>query len=1328
MGAEQLHIDQTLHGFLAGPAAHNPDGCAIFVPAGKGRDIDQAISYGDLAAQSDALARAILPQVADARLAEPVVALYLPRTSPMLYLAQLAVLKAGAAFTCLDPAFPDGRVGDILDDARPVLILAEDAAIPRLSRLAGWGCAVENPAKLLAIAGVDETPLPQVSSGALAYLIYTSGTTGKPKGVMVEHRHIANLITSDLTEFALGPGDRVVQGSSVAYDSSIEEIWLALASGATLLVMDDAAARLGPDIVAWLADHRASVFCPPPTLLRSSGCSNPQAALPDLKLLYVGGEALPPDIAALWAQGRRLVNGYGPTECAVTCVRGDIVPGGPITIGRPVPGMQAFVLDEALDDVAPGSQGELCIGGAGVARGYRGRPDLTAEKFIDHPRHGRLYRTGDIVHRDGDGNLFYHGRIDAQIKIRGYSVELGEIEARLAALPGVRVAGATIQDRGGVPELVAYVVPTDPSAPPLGDALRQALAAGLPAYMVPRQIGLIAALPTTVGGKLDRKALPPMHFSPRREDEALVPPDGELEALIAQGAADVLKRPGGVSVTADFFEGLGGDSLTAAMLVTLLREDWRTDWVTVSDIYEARTVRALAARAPEPAETQAEAAMPLLREGVARPALANLVQGAWLGLSVLVAGWASWIVAFRLAPLAFAHLGLATLVLAAPLIGLAGFLFYLPVSVAFAVLVKWLAIGRYRPVRAPVWSAYYLRHWMVMQAVRLIPWPLLAGTELNNAVLRLLGARIGRRVHIHRNVDLRRGGWDLLDLGDDVSLGQGAHLGLVELDRGDIVVAPIALEAGATLMVRAGMEGPARMGAGSVLTALSVLNAGSAVPAGEVWDGVPAQRVGLAPAAPVITRAALRHGPWRHALLMLLGQGLFAALAALPGELLLLALCLGGEVDAMAIWHWMAAPSLDARVIAAVVGTTVLAVPLNVFWSALLLRALGRVRPGVMDRWSLGYIRLWIKGGAVFAAGEWLSGTLMFKHWLRLAGMTVGDKCEISTIFDVTPELVTIGAETFFADGIYLGGPEVRQGTVRVAPIRLGRNTFLGNHAVIPAGETLPDDILVGISTVADAQLITRGQSRFGHPSFDLPRRQVVEADRSVTHDPSLIRQINRWVWELARFALPILPLVLGALWFAAIGAAAGRGASLVLMAWAVVPGATLASMVALCLAVMALKWGLIGRVGPGQHALWSCWCSRWDFVYVAWARYANFILQQLEGTFLLLVYLRLMGLKIGRRAVLGPLFAQVVDPDMIEIGDGATVHANFQAHTFEDRVLKVDKVRIGTGATVHAGTVPLYGAVIDAGTRVLGGSVIMKHEHLRPGLAYQGVPVRVVG
>ncbi|MBX9885639.1 MAG: hypothetical protein K2X68_11775, partial [Novosphingobium sp.] len=363
---------------------------------------------------------------------------------------------------------------------------------------------------------------------------------------------------------------------------------------------------------------------------------------------------------------------------------------------------------------------------------------------------------------------------------------------------------------------------------------------------------------------------------------------------------------------------------------------------------------------------------------------------------------------------------------------------------------------------------------------------------------------------------------------------------------------------------------------------------------------------------------------------------------------------------------------------------------------------------------------------AVFNAGQWLSGTLFWKQWLRLAGANIGEKCEISTIFDVTPELVTIGAETFFADGIYLGGPEISRGTVQLAPIVLGRNTFLGNHAVIPAGEVLPDDILIGISTVAHASEIAAGQSRFGRPSFDLPRRQVVEMDRSLTHDPSLIRYGNRVFWELLRFVLPVGPLLATVLWYKLL-VDGSDGTTDAQFAFIVIPLAALAPLAALLAAVAVAKWTLIGRVKPGQHALWSCWASRWDFVFVVWARYANAILQQLEGTFLLTAYLRLMGLKIGKRAVLGPQFSQVVDPDMIEIGDGATVTAFFQAHTFEDRVLKVDRVRIMAGATISAGTVPLYGCYVGEGAHVGPGSVIMKQESLLPGLSYQGVPLKVV-
>ena len=1315
-----------LHAFLAEAQARFLDATAIEVPPARTRPERQVMTYAELTALSDRLALHLAPRVA----AERIVALMLPRTSPMLYAVQIAVLKAGGAYTAIDPSFPDDRIAEVLEDAEAVAVLTDAAGAARLGPVAG-AVPLLDAAVLADQAPPEGAVLPaEIRPDQLAYVIYTSGTTGKPKGVMVEHRNVANLVASDLAEFGLTPADRVIQGSSAAYDSSIEEIWLALASGATLVVMDDEAARLGPDIIAWLRRERATVFCPPPTLLRSSGCRDPESALPDLKLLYVGGEALPRDIADRWAKGRRMVNGYGPTECAVTCLRGDIVPGGPITIGRPVPGMEAFVLDEALEPVAEGQQGELCMGGAGLARGYRHRPELTAEKFVDHPTCGRIYRTGDLVHREADGNLFYHGRIDAQVKIRGYRVELGEIEARLAALPGVRAAAARLQDAGGVPELVAYVVPVDGTEALDLEDLRTQLASTVPSYMVPRRIGTLAELPTTVGGKLNRAALPPMTFAAADTTRAVVAPATPLEAALAAAVSDILARPQGVSVEDDFFEDLGGDSLSAALLVTLLREEGAADWITVSDIYAARTVRALAAMG-EDANAAAAAAPPqlaaeLLREGKARPALANLVQIAWLAGELVFGGWVSWWVAWELFPALFDRLDLVAFVLLTPLITVLGVALYLPVSVGFTMLVKRVALGRYRPIRAPVWSNYYLRHWVTVQSARLIPWPMLAGTVFQNAVLRLLGARIGRAVHIHRGVHLHRGGWDLLEIGDNVTLGQDAHLGLVELDRGDIVVGPIVIGADATLQSRASVEQDCRIGAGSVIAPLSVVNAGGTVPPGELWEGVPARRVGPAPAAPALTGGGRRLSPVLHGLAMLAAEGIATLLGALPVGALALLLCALLGVGSNEIWTWIYEPRLDPQVLAVVLGVTVISLPVRLVWSALMIRAMGRVRPGVIDRWSLDYIRVWLKSAAVFNAGQWLSGTLMWKQWLRLAGATVGEKCEISTIFDVTPELVTIGAETFFADGIYLGGPEISRGTVRLEPIVLGRNTFLGNHAVIPAGEVLPNDILIGISTVAHASEISAGQSRFGRPSFDLPRRQVVEMDRSLTHDPSPIRYWNRVFWEVLRFVLPVGPLLATVLWYKLLVEGAPESTNLE-FALIVIPLATLAPILALCISVTAAKWLLVGRVKPGQHALWSCWASRWDFVFVVWARYANAILQQLEGTFLLTAYLRLMGLRIGKLAVLGPQFSQVVDPDMIEIGDGATVTAFFQAHTFEDRVLKVDRVRILAGATVSAGTVPLYGCVVGERVHVGPGSVIMKQEHLLPGLAYQGVPLRVV-
>jgi amino acid adenylation domain-containing protein len=448
-----------LHRFFELAAQRWPERIALEIPPGTARVERRVFTYAQLAARADALACYLREFAAEDR----VVAILLPRPTEDLYISQLAVLKAGAAYTCIDPASPDQHIGDILDDSRAVLLLTDKAGSARVVHSELAGDRVLDVAELSRRLDAPKMARPpaQLTANSLAYLIYTSGTTGRSKGVMIEHGAISNLVASDLEEFGVSPDDRVAQNSSCAYDSSVEEIWLAFAAGATLVVADDETVRLGPDLVPWLRREGISVFCPPPTLLRATGCADPETALPALSFLYVGGEALPKDIADRWAKGRRLVNGYGPTECSVTSLRERIREGEPITIGRPIRGLQAWALNDSQEEVADEERGELCIGGIGLARGYLNRAELTAEKFPQHPRLGRIYRTGDLVHRASDGRFFYDGRIDSQVKLRGYRVELEAIESRLAECAGVRQAACRVQGDGAQQTLVGFIVAED---------------------------------------------------------------------------------------------------------------------------------------------------------------------------------------------------------------------------------------------------------------------------------------------------------------------------------------------------------------------------------------------------------------------------------------------------------------------------------------------------------------------------------------------------------------------------------------------------------------------------------------------------------------------------------------------------------------------------------------------------------------------------------------------------------------------------------------------------------------------------------------------------
>jgi non-ribosomal peptide synthetase-like protein len=1233
---------------------------------------------------------------------DSLVAILLRRDTARLYSSQLGIMQAGAAYTCIDPAFPDGRLSEILEDSLALLTDSEGAARARRLNYPGHILLVDElPPATPAESVIDPTDL--------AYVIFTSGTTGRPKGVMIEHRSIVNLVASDLAELKLTPRDRVAQNSSAVYDSSVEEIWMAFAAGATLVVVDDETARLGPDLVPWLRRERITALSPTPTMLRAMGCEHPESALPELALVYTGGEAIPQDLADRWSKGRRLVNGYGPTECAVVATRADLRAGEAVSIGRPVPGIHAWVLDEALEEVAEGQWGELCLGGVGLARGYRNRPEQTAEKFLAHPRLGRLYRTGDLVHRAPDGNLFYHGRADSQVKIRGYRIELEEIEMRLAERKGVRAAACTVQDGS----LAAFVVPENGWPPGSFDALAASLREDLPDYMIPSRFGTLRELPLTAGGKLNRSALPRLE-EPERTHAGMAPRNAR-EADLAEVVRDILGLRQAVPVDADFFTDLGGNSLRAAQLVTRLREADASTPVTVRDVYEGRTVAGLAERMTpvEFAEPETHAAAGALPSAT----LATLVQAVYLLVEFAAASLVGYWAVFDLTPTLLQSLGLIPSLLLSPVLFYAGLALYTPVAVAFAAILKKLLIGRYQPLRAPVWGSFYVRNWMVQQAVRNIPWGLVEGTGFQLMALRALGARIGRRVHIHRGVNLLQGGWDLLELGDEVTIGQEANIGLVELEAGEIVVRPVHLGDCCTLETRAGVDGDSRMETGAYLTALSWLPPGGRIPAGERWDGIPARAAGFAPARP---QTAPGIAPLLRDLLHVAARCLMGTLPVLIPQLCAAVTVMALGVDARRLAAWLDDPGLTTGWLLAALALIPLSLPFTLAIQAWIVRALGRVDEGVMGLYSLAYLRVRMKSELLEAAGGLLAGSLFWPVWLRWAGMKVGRGCEISTILDTVPELVDIDAGTFLADGIYIGGPRLHRGTATLAATRLGSNVFLGNHVVIPAGQTLPDDVLLGICTVAGAAMES-GRSWFGHPPFELPRREVVQADASLTVNPTAIRYATRLFWELARLVLPIPPLLAALAWLRIVAAAEMAGGWMRISL--TVCAAGLAMDLALCLLAVVVKWALLGRMRPGQHPFWSCWCGRWDFLYVSWESWARETMVHLEGTLLLSWFLRAMGVKLGKRVVLGPGFAQVVDPDMLIIEDGATVNAQFQAHTFEDRVLKMDYIRVRRGATVGTATVPLYGSDIGAGAYVAPHSVVMKGEHLLPGLWYEGAP-----
>ncbi len=1014
------------------------------------RDATRSLTYADVWAEACAIARGLARNGVGTG---AVVGLWMPRGIELL-VAQIAISISGAAWLPFDAEAPVDRIATCLADcAASGLITSHD----HMDKAAGAGVAIWSPDALK--AGDDGKELSPRAAGLApehpAYMIYTSGSTGKPKGIVISHRNICHFLRSANEVYGFNGSDVVFQGASVAFDLSMEEIWVPYLAGATLYVATPQVMGDIENLPDVLEHAGVTVIDTVPTLLGVL-----PREVPSLRIIILGGEALPPAIVTKWAKpGRRLFNTYGPTEATVVATVAELQAGDIVTIGKPIPNYTCYVVNEAGTVCRPGEQGELWIGGPGVAVGYLARPDLTDEKFVantfggaaDDATENRLYRSGDAVSLDANGNIAFHGRIDDQVKIRGFRVELGEIEARLADESGISQAAVVLRNDDGIDKLVAFLVP-DAGQMVDRNALRNSLRATLPPYMIPGHWEQVDVLPRmAASGKIDRKVLKAATLTVTPASTIQAQPETATEAVLLEAAKPLFKGQT-IAFDVDFFTEMGGHSLIAAQFISAVRQSPDHVMITLQDVYNLRTLRSMGAALDEriaasggggPRDLSFEPP-PFMRrfwcglaQAAAMPFILGLVTIQWLGLFLssifLIKGGTSlW---HEMAILCGIYVTL-NLIVKATIISL-----------------KWIIIGRTKPGTYPLWGVYYYRVWLVSRLIQATTPKFLQMSPLMRVWIRLLGGKVGKDSVIS---EFEAGAWDLVSIGERVSTGSKVKMANVEYTAGEMIIAPVEIGNQAYIGNAVVLSGGCVVKEGAELRDLTCILPDQVVPAWEVWDGSPPRKVGM------VDRSSLPEHPdvpkWQR---FLLGCAYFVAYTLLlmiglvpifPAFYVLYNLdaWVGGELDYTIAWSDLLFYTWPTALILILVSMVIV---IAVRWLIL-----PRVRAGTYSIYSVFYFRKWCVALCTEVVLETLNSlfaTVYMRYWYKMMGAKIGKGSEISTNLAGRYDLVDIGEGNFIGDEAIFGDEEIRNGYMILGTVKTGDRVFFGNAAIIPAGSDI---------------------------------------------------------------------------------------------------------------------------------------------------------------------------------------------------------------------------------------------------------------------------------
>jgi non-ribosomal peptide synthetase-like protein len=1318
---------------------------------------DESLTYEELDARANRLARYLRLRGTDAG---DRVALLFERPTDA-YTAMLAVLKVGAVYVPLDVGFSADRMAHIVEDARVRTVLSTTSVAGRVGRIDLLTAGHAELVHLDRAARLIDEQSPQrlvaaergVRDDQLAYIIYPAGSEERPHGVGVDHRSICNFIKVAAEVYGIGPRDRVYQALSLAFDFSVEEIWVPWMRGATLVPRPAGAGLQGRDLHEFLMAQRVSAMCCVPGVLATI-----PGDLPGLRFLLVAGEACPPELIRRWHRpGRRFVGVYGPSEATVSAAWTQLQPDKPPTIGVPLPTYSTVVLDpeDPYRALAHGEIGEIGIAGIGLSCGYLNRDELTEKAFIPdflgipaNPS-GRIYRTGDLGRVNGNGEIEHHGRIDLTDPMRGYRIELAEIESLLLRAPEIIEAVVAAPPAPNA----APAVHTDPTNG-TETALAEVLAAVLKVERVSADshffsdLGADSMVMAQFCARVRKRAdLPSVSIKDiyrnptiRALATALAGPAPVLlEQHLAEVLADVL-RAEQVTPGSHFFDDLGADSMVMAQFCARVRKRADLPSVSMKDVYRNPTITSLATAlgepapavaagspaVPQPAAPPAEPAPFELEEPVGTPRyvlcgtlqLLALVGYTYLTTFVALRG-IEWIAAAPdvidtyLRSLLFAGASFVAMSL-------------------LSVVAKWLLVGRWKARQIRVWSLAYFRFWLVRMLIRTNPLVLFAGSPLYVLYLRALGAKIGRgAVLLSPHVPVCT---DLLTIGAGTVVRKDSHLSCYRAHDGLIQTGAVTLGRDVVVGEATVLDVHTAMGDGAQLGHSSSLHTGQVVPAGRRWHGSPAVPADADHRAVEPTRC----GTLRRVVfsaVQLLNVLLFLPLAlgtvvVLSARLPQVTTLLGPgplavtdwrfHLQAVAVSYWLFFGALF-------VGLLVVAVVPRV------LRPL--VTPDAAH--PLYGIRYWAhrvigRMTNVKYFTELFGDSSYIVGYLRLVGYRLSGVEQTGSNFGMmvkhdNPYLSGVGTGTVVADGLSFVNADYSSTSFRVSRVSIGRHNFLGNNIAYPAQGRTGDNCLLATKVMVpiDGE-IREGVGLLGSPAFEIPRSVERDSQLELANPAELRRRLaDKNAHNVTTIALRLLVRWLHILLVTVVAMTLVD----LYQAW----GAPLTALTAGLLPLLSVGYFvLVERAVAGLKALAPAGCSIYDRAFWRHERYWKVpfttYLQAFNGTPAKTLIWRMLGVRIGRRVFDDGCF--ITEKTFVAIGDGCTLNAAtvLQAHSQEDGAFKSDRIAIGANCTLGVGAFVHYGVTIGDGAVLAPDSFLMKGEEVPPHEKWGGNPAREMG